>query len=105
MMRCCAIGVGLHYLAGNFAYMLEELGISGNVGYAQIEGYATLLGSFQIARATKFEVGFSNLETVIRLHHDVNTLAGVLRELVPSDQNAIGLVGSASHPATQLMKL
>ena len=55
--------------------------------------------------AAQLQVGLGNTETVVRLAHDVDAFAGVFRQFVVSDEDAIALVGAASHSASELMQL
>ena len=84
---------------------LHQLAVGGNVGNLQVEGHAALLRAFQVAGSAQLQVGFGNAEAVVRLAHDVDALARVLRQLIGGDEDAERLVGAAPHTAPQLVQL
>ncbi len=63
------------------ACQLNQLTVSGNIRYLQVESHAALLRAFQVAGTTELQVGLGDAETVVGIAHDVNALAGLLRKL------------------------
>ena len=87
------------------ACQLDNLAVSGKVGKFQVEGYAALLRALQVAWTAETEVGFGNLETVVRLSHYVYAPASVGGKFVFRYQYAITLACATSHTSAQLMQL
>ena len=105
IFRFLAKRVGIHNFLCLVACQLHQLSVTGNVCYLQVEGHAALLRAFQVAGATKFQVGLSNKEAVVGVAHDVDALAGFFRKTALAHQDAIRLVGTSPHPAPQLVQL
>lgn len=71
----------------------------------QVERQTRLLRALQIAGSAELQVRFGNAETVVGGDHDVHPLARLLGEFDLGEQDAITLVGTAPHPAPQLVEL
>ena len=87
------------------ACQLYNLSVSCNIGYLQVESHSALLGSFQIARSSELEIGFGDAESIVRITHDINAFAGFLRQLIVGDEDAVTLVATSSHSASELVEL
>ncbi len=85
--------------------MLQELAVAGEVGDVEVEGDAALLGALEVAGAAQLEVGFGYLEAIASAGHDVEAFAALLAELVAGDEQAVRLVGTATHTSAQLVQL
>ena len=75
VLVAAALGVAVDDGLCLFAGELHNLSVAGYVGYLQVEGYAALLGTLEVAGASQFEVGFGYAEPVVGLAHDVDALA------------------------------
>ena len=64
-----------------------------------------MLGTFEVTWSTQFEVLFGNLEAIGGIDHHLDALTGGLANLELGDQDAVALVGTTSHPTTQLVQL
>ncbi len=100
-----ACGIVVENAASLIARHLHYLSVARDVGNLQVESHAALLRSLQITGSAELKVGLGNAETVVGLAHDVDALAGVLAQLVGRHEQTERLVGTAPHPAAQLMEL
>ena len=92
--------VVVQHFFGRFPRQLQYLSVTCQIGQPQRKRNPALLRTFQIARTAQLQIRFGYFKPVVRLRHDLNTLAGISRKLIFGDQNAIGLVGSTPHPST-----
>ena len=70
VVRMLERGVGIEDGISAFAGDADDLSVGSEVGNAQIESNAALLGAFDVAGAAQLHVGFCNLESVGSFGHD-----------------------------------
>ena len=105
VLRGIALRVVVDDFLGFIACQLNQLAVSGNIRYLQVESHAALLRTFQVAGTTELQIGFGDAKTVVGITHDVDALACLLRKLEVGDEDAVTLVAASSHTASQLMQL
>ena len=89
---------------GSLAGDVENLTVGAEVGYAQVECDAALHGALDVARTAQLHVGFGDSEPVGGLGHDFKALACFFGDVGFRHQDAVRLVGSASHASAQLVQ-
>ena len=90
---------------GLVASHLNELPVACNVSDFLVESHSALLGSFQVARSAQLQIGLGNAETVVGFAHDIDTLAGIGRQLETGDEDAVRLVGTTTNTSSELVEL
>lgn len=100
-----AVGVAVEQPEGGLAGVFHDGIVVDEVGDAQIEEEAALLGAFYVAGAAQFEVFFGNDEAVGGGDHYLHSPSGVFGQFVFGDEDAVALVGTTTHAPPELVEL
>jgi len=73
------VGVFCNDQFSSIACKMKDLGVSAQVGYLQIEGHATLLGSLNIAGPAQFQILLSNFKSIIGTDHCFDSFSSLIR--------------------------
>ena len=92
------------HVVGFAAGDLEDLLVADNVRHAE-GGDAGLARAHDLARAADLQVVLGDLEAVVRLLHDPQPLARLLRLLVLREEDAVALGRAAPDAPAQLVEL
>src|SRR5690606_11687294 len=72
ILRVLEFGIGFQYFDSSFAGSLQQVAITSKVRDKQVQ-HTTLLCTHEVTRTTELQVSFSNLESVIRPNHGLNS--------------------------------
>ena len=96
------MGVCRHEVKGRVACLLEDLGVLRYIGDLEV-GHSALTRAKEITGAPNPKIRLADFEPVVRSHHRLQALLGLIAPLIARQKDAVTLGVAPTHAPTQLV--